>query len=297
VLEPFKFAMQQLEGQKCVTSSLVPMILPTIQAKLQVAADPKNKDINDTVRDCAKTMLNSFKKEYGDLMKKTFSREVRRGHKNRQRGIHPALWVAHALDPRFKKLTWMVDDTEREDLWDHILELLVEQAWQREQETREMAERNEQLAGSSTAADDAEGEEDVDPDMARVLAMRRGKAGPASPSSQFRNSKESLRTSMGLQLKIYQRLVGQEVAMSKLKEADPLEWWRDNHSKCEDVWLLACKYLSIPATSAPSERLFNITGNMISIRRCRLNSNLVDDRVIIRENKHVVTRCLKERFK
>jgi hypothetical protein len=34
----------------------------------------------------------------------------------------------------------------------------------------------------------------------------------------------------------------------------PLEWWRVNHVKFPKVWLLAQKILSIPATSAPSEK-------------------------------------------
>ncbi|CAG8645813.1 7941_t:CDS:2 [Cetraspora pellucida] len=53
----------------------------------------------------------------------------------------------------------------------------------------------------------------------------------------------------------------------KLKEIkindDPLEWWLKNRSSLPILAQLAHKYLSVPATSVPSERLFSDADNYI----------------------------------
>ncbi len=57
---------------------------------------------------------------------------------------------------------------------------------------------------------------------------------------------------------------------------EPLRWWKENHAKYPDLWLLACKYdlfyccttctnyfnryLCIPASSVPSESAFSKMG-------------------------------------
>ncbi|KAL4219493.1 hypothetical protein ACF0H5_022070 [Mactra antiquata] len=43
-----------------------------------------------------------------------------------------------------------------------------------------------------------------------------------------------------------------------------LDWWKQNHFKYPKMALLAKKYLAIPASSVSSERIFSLTGNIIS---------------------------------
>ena len=54
--------------------------------------------------------------------------------------------------------------------------------------------------------------------------------------------------------------------------ADPLTWWRENEARFYGLKRLARKYLAIPATSAPSERVFSLAGNICSRRRPSLSS-------------------------
>jgi hypothetical protein len=47
--------------------------------------------------------------------------------------------------------------------------------------------------------------------------------------------------------------------------------------------------LAIPATSAPSERVFSVAGNIVNKKRVRLKPDTVDLLIFLRGNKGFVT--------
>ena len=55
-------------------------------------------------------------------------------------------------------------------------------------------------------------------------------------------------------------------------ETNPLDWWRQHEANFPRVASLAQKYLCIQATSAPSERAFSTSGNIITCRRTALHT-------------------------
>ena len=52
--------------------------------------------------------------------------------------------------------------------------------------------------------------------------------------------------------------------------ADIYLWWRSNRTTFPILSRIACKYLSIPATSVPSKQLFSNAGNQVTNKRISL---------------------------
>lgn len=67
--------------------------------------------------------------------------------------------------------------------------------------------------------------------------------------------------------------------------ADPLNWWKSRENLHKSLSKLARKYLCIPATSVPSERVFSKTGQIISDRRSRLKPSNVQKIIFLNQNK------------
>ena len=60
------------------------------------------------------------------------------------------------------------------------------------------------------------------------------------------------------------------------RKDDPLKWWSDNQLSYQALLPHVRKYLAIPASSVPSERLFSKAGELTSLKRNRLKSKNVD---------------------
>jgi hypothetical protein len=68
-------------------------------------------------------------------------------------------------------------------------------------------------------------------------------------------------------------------------DEDPLKWWIQRKSKLPILTSLAFKLLSIPATSAPSERLLSTIAAKILVKeRARLDPGLLSGLIFLKEN-------------
>lgn len=61
----------------------------------------------------------------------------------------------------------------------------------------------------------------------------------------------------------------------------PIEFWHENQNQFPKLSRIAMKYLIVPATSVPSERLFSKTGTIINEKRSRLKGNKVQQLAIL----------------
>ena len=73
-----------------------------------------------------------------------------------------------------------------------------------------------------------------------------------------------------------------------LEEYNPFSWWATNKNQYPTLHQVAMKYLSIPATSVPSERLFSDAKNLITPQRTRLDSFLINQLMFLKRNRNYV---------
>lgn len=68
------------------------------------------------------------------------------------------------------------------------------------------------------------------------------------------------------------------------RKADPLKYWQKKEAILPRLAKLAKKHLSLVATSAPSERVFSVAGQLVSERRSRLTTENVEKIMFMHEN-------------
>ena len=72
------------------------------------------------------------------------------------------------------------------------------------------------------------------------------------------------------------------------ESADPIQFWHTRSGTFPLLTQLARKYLTVPATSAPVERLFNVAGKVFHHDRCRLTDTQFQRLMFIKCNKNFI---------
>ena len=73
----------------------------------------------------------------------------------------------------------------------------------------------------------------------------------------------------------------ESVIMDKI---DVFKWWKENKNKYPNLYELAIKYLCIPATSVPSERIFSKAGEIMSKKRNRISVKHMKNLIFFNHN-------------
>lgn len=71
------------------------------------------------------------------------------------------------------------------------------------------------------------------------------------------------------------------------EETDPLKFWDLNRISKPVLSQLAMKYLMVPASSAPVERIFSVAGKVFRPDRCRLSDTIFQGLMFIKCNKYL----------
>ncbi|XP_063073815.1 uncharacterized protein LOC134464274 [Engraulis encrasicolus] len=232
LMSPVKVATTLLSEEKSPTIS---MIAP-IQAKLHKQFSEDNTDL-PIIADMKQRFRQDFSDRYLDLQE--------------------LLNNASALDPRFKDLAFLDDVDSRDLIFMKI--------------TAEVVKMNEK-AGHSVALDEGEADEEGD-DGSPSIGERRDD--DASPSPKKKTAMDQLFgefIATRTPVKSMREKAKDEISKYRQRDSlelggDVLQWWK----KQVDLPLLsslAKDYLSIPATSVSSERVFSSAGNIVTAQLC-----------------------------
>lgn len=71
---------------------------------------------------------------------------------------------------------------------------------------------------------------------------------------------------------------------AKGKSLDILQWWKEHQMVYPYLARVARKYLAIPASSTPSERVFSACGNLVCKKRARISHEMVDQMIFLNKN-------------
>ena len=173
--------------------------------------------------------------------------------------------MASLVDPRFK--TQYIDTAQKEDRLtradDEMESLLTHQSVQ---------------PRPSTSATQSQSPAETQPaKKARKSLASFLKSAPSTPT-QTEAEEPTLRELIRQELQSYLSTANVD------SEMDPLEWWKVHEVNFPKVSQLAQKYLCIPATSSPSERVFSTGGNIVTCQRAALKPDKVDKLIFLAKN-------------
>ena len=91
----------------------------------------------------------------------------------------------------------------------------------------------------------------------------------------------SIQEKLSLEYEFYIRL-------SADMNADVLKWWSRHAQELPSLAKLARYYFTACSTSVPSERLFSLSGNIVSKKRNALKPSMVNELVFLSFNREMI---------
>lgn len=306
VLKPFKTAQKTLEGEKYVTASLVVGMIREMRKDLT-----KTSEDDELANHLSKKILKDFEERWGDADFPLFADggDIRRTQNRRQKGIHPNLVLATALDPRTKNLKGL-NREEVEKVWDSIFKALLRMYGNEEEDNNSnegtsiqdeplsqlprqkmsnpdyrrrqtLSPTNENLTADSILTVQRYNHNDLD---AYEFLQRVMGSDEDDEENDFRGGDGSIDDDIKQEIKCYRK--EQKVPLfsgTTGKFTDVLQWWKYNQCHYPMLASLARILLCIPATSAPSERIFSKASLIISKKRGRTDPETAGNLIFLNE--------------
>lgn len=296
-LDPFTAASALMEGELYVTIS---MVIP-IWKQLETEATEKV------------TQLNKLREERkvegritGELAKRLWKQLQFREQKDGW-GFSNAAKIAAFLDPRWRDLSQFFDDEECAEMYSLVR---IEMAKERGRVAREQ-KRDESSASSAAKSDAKDGKDNKEPKSDKDAKDRDDNSG----KDEKEKSKPGKRPAEAIgpsdepavvkKQKLLDRAVarfckkseGEESLASEFERyrnyVDPginassfdlLSWWRVNSNRFPFLARVARRFLAVPATSAPAERVWSTAGNLVDDSRARLRDDNIEALVMCHQN-------------
>lgn len=252
LLEPFMHIQQLLEGQKYVTVSFVPFLLSVARHGLVLKSEnARSEVVKNLARDMLTHKVKGFNTYWGTGDKDTlFDENEVAGRGNRQKGFPKTMLLAAALDPRCKSLKYLGPEDKRK-VWDQVKSLMhsvIDEMKKKQEEVIDLVDIAKSRSTKSSS-------------MSALLMGMGDEEEGESESSQEDNHV------IDVELSRYKLLKSLPVQYEDETFSDPLAWWQMQEKLLPILSKIAKRLLCVPATSAPSERVFSVAG--LTISKCR----------------------------
>mmetsp|Transcript_12832 Transcript_12832/g.25980 ORF Transcript_12832/g.25980 Transcript_12832/m.25980 type:complete len:754 (-) Transcript_12832:39-2300(-) len=294
LLSPFASAQKKLEGDKYPTVSMVPYLVWKIRKHLKARAEPIDEgQITSSTRQLSQIMYRDFvENRYGDGST-VFHDEYVLGNLQRYISLNKIVLVASFLDPRFKSLHPFVPAADKQKIISYVLSLMasiVEKSADERMNTNSQQEESiddermnvnsqQEESESSNLLPDHNDDIDESDDMFADLVEEQREPQAFVNDAGIICEAELQRYRSTPQIPFAE---------------DALKWWSNNSLKFPILSVLAFRYLSIPATSAASERLWSLANQIITKNRTQLEGNIVRDLIFLKENGHILGKHAEE---
>ncbi|XP_042613353.1 E3 SUMO-protein ligase ZBED1-like [Cyprinus carpio] len=236
VLTPLKTVTTLMSSE---TTPTISMILPLKEMILK-SMSPGDQD-SATVKEAKAAISNDLAKRYTDP------------------NLHDYLQMATALDPRFKSLPYL-DEDSCDKLYRNII--------------REILEHEHQgLVENPVPSTEEDNPSSPPPKKKTAMSEVFGEL--------FKTEEQQGRP--------FPQIIEEEVTTYKLADsihvdADPFIWWKTNECKFPHVAKAAQQHLCVPGTSVASERIVSTAGDIVSAKRSLLAAENVDRLIFLQNN-------------
>jgi len=299
-----------LEGEAYVTSSLVVAAVYRVRESYKVISGDEHA--LPVVKQLAKLLLADFNERYhpasdGESVMYLSKAEIGRG--NRYITVHPYFFVASLLDPRTKNmLPSMMTDEDFEQLCKDLKSMMLmekkvmrgensnankpDESSEDGDDKKQQAEDDSEVEKSKDDGD--EDEDDEEPDIYDQMFAGLDTEGPTKEddSEEIEPEEELLKAVCEEE---FDRFMKKTVSLRLRKKKqeggeynDPLAWWKEEQAKYPTIARLAREFLAIPATSAPSERVWSRAAQVLTHKRSKIKSALSERIMFIRENSSLL---------
>jgi len=280
LLKPFMILQKMLEGHAYVTISLVPYMIYKMRKGLVEAINSEAS--SEYVKTISNVMLNAVNKHFGNGAAGTVAFEnAIEGERRRPKGVSMLALMASFLDPRMKGgvgFSPADQDAIYQIIRDEMRLIAVDGAAFED----EVAERNgmqgvKQAPIRQHNLDDADIFDEINQHFLDQQQLR-------TPEQEDRNIRGDLIDELiDAELTLYRQEAPIAMKDNSGNYNNPLSWWSQNGRRFQHLSVLASRILCVPATSAPSERVFSTAGLTISKDRARLPSQTANELIFLHD--------------
>ena len=274
VLQPFKNVTAKLSGSNYPTFAQALPYLRRLKFFLQKAED-RLFTMDTDVQPIKKFIENYCEEEFFHLVLidlKACCRVLLNKFILRFTGLNTnILWVTF-LDPRSRKMKHL-----SENEYERAKNLFVKEVTNLALDDAACSESNNNM--SSNTDDDYE----EDPFLVGADFDSPNNEDPAPMENNSRGVEECV-SAVKREIENYL-----DPLISVPPKTDPIHWWEENRHRFPKVAVAARKWLSVPGTSTPSERVFSDCGIALSAKRSTMRGDALMNQILLKNNlRHVL---------